>query len=129
MDYEALKDAVLALPLEQRRTLRTTLSRSLGQFDEPPIALDVDAVCRTAEEITGGRIHGDRSRRNVEAKAAAIFRIWEEGHRVSSIANAIGIGRAVTYHYIKMAKAITATPGIDPELARIYAEMNKRITP
>lgn len=127
MDYEALKKAVLALPLEQRRALRTTLTRSLAQLAEAPIAVDVPTVIRVAEEITGGRIHGDRSRRNVEARAAAIFRIWQEGHRVASVAQAVGIGRSATYHYIKMAKAVTATPGSDPELARVYAEMNKSI--
>lgn len=127
MDYEALKDAVLALPLDQRRALWTTLTRSLAQLADAPSEADVTTVVRVAEEITGGRIHGDRSRRNVEARAAAIYRIWLDGYRVASVAQAVGIGRSGTYHYIKMAKAVTATPGSDPELARVYAEMNKRI--
>lgn len=122
---ERLKNEARLLPVEQRADLRRFLTKSINAVRETPPDIAPAEVIDIAEMITGGDVFGNRERRNVYARILVAQRLRQAGVRHADIGKALGLDRSSAYHLIHRADEVTATPGIDPELARDIKRMNE----
>lgn len=128
MGYDEIKTAALALPIEQRITLRRSLAKSILAQGEPQPGIDPAPVIRAAEEITGGDVSDRRKlTRNCNARYLAAYRMRLAGMKHETIGAALGLSRPDVYHCCKRIEDAVSLPRAYPDVCYYWNEMLKQI--
>ncbi|MBR1575869.1 MAG: hypothetical protein IJ654_05395 [Bacteroidales bacterium] len=122
-ELERIKREALALPIEDRKALRSTLTKSINAVDDIPPDVDAAEIVRVAEQITGGDVLGNRARCNVSARVLVADRLRAAGVRYGRIGEALGIQRTTAYHLTATAQMVRESPVVDRDIAKALIQM------